>query len=160
MSAGGEVPARPGDQLRASDRDRERVVEILKEAFAEGRLDNDEFSERIIHAQAARSHAQLAALTADIPLPSASAAPAEASAWRPVQARARWTAALAATSLVLGIASVAIPSVVLIALPGVALGAVAVALSGRVHPVARWIAATGMVLAVLGMANIAGLMNL
>ena len=157
MSAGGEVPVDPRDQLRASDLDRERVIEILKEAFTEGRLDDDEISERIMHARAARTYGQLGALTADIPLASSSVAPSQASSERPPKARARWTEALAVTSLGLGIASFALPSVVLIAFPGVLLGAIALVRSGSAQPGAGWIATAGMILAALGMANVVGL---
>jgi hypothetical protein len=54
-------------RLRASDADRERVVVLLQVAFAEGALTWDEFGERIGGALTARTHADLAALAADIP---------------------------------------------------------------------------------------------
>lgn len=34
-------------ELRASDADRERVAEVLRDALAEGRLDMTEFEERL-----------------------------------------------------------------------------------------------------------------
>jgi hypothetical protein len=69
--------AEPGDELaasaggrgrmRASHADREQVIEVLKAAFVHGRLDRDEFDLRVGRALAARTYADLTALTADIP---------------------------------------------------------------------------------------------
>ena len=53
--------------LRASRADRERVIGLLKAAFVEGRLAQDEFDTRVGQALASRTHAELAAVTADIP---------------------------------------------------------------------------------------------
>jgi hypothetical protein len=55
--------------LRASDADREAVAELLREAHAEGRLDYGELDERLTQTYAARTHAELARLTADLPRP-------------------------------------------------------------------------------------------
>jgi hypothetical protein len=55
-------------RLRASHADRERVVDTLKAAFVQGGLTKEEFDERVGQALAARTHAELAALTADIPV--------------------------------------------------------------------------------------------
>lgn len=57
--------ARP--ELRASDADRERAVEVLREGFSQGRLTAEEFHERVDTAYAAKTVAQLADLTADLP---------------------------------------------------------------------------------------------
>ena len=76
--AGGEVPGMAGPngevaagadgrRLRASHADREQVVEVLKAAFVQGRLDKDEFDLRVGQALASRTCMELAALTADIP---------------------------------------------------------------------------------------------
>jgi len=65
---GPQDPAAAGrDQLRAGHADRDRVVEALKDAFADGRLTRDEFGARADRALAARTRADLAALTADLP---------------------------------------------------------------------------------------------
>ncbi|MFG2618221.1 DUF1707 domain-containing protein [Streptomyces sp. NPDC048507] len=53
--------------LRASDADRERVVERLRDAVAEGRLDMDEFGERLEAAYKSRTYAELEPLTRDLP---------------------------------------------------------------------------------------------
>jgi Domain of unknown function (DUF1707) len=56
-------------RFRASHDDRDRVVELLKSAFVEGRLVKDEFDERVGQAMASRTYAELAMLTDDIPPP-------------------------------------------------------------------------------------------
>jgi DUF1707 SHOCT-like domain/Domain of unknown function (DUF4190) len=53
--------------MRASSADRERAVDVLKAGFAEGRLTQDEYNDRMGQAYAARTYADLAALTADLP---------------------------------------------------------------------------------------------
>lgn len=66
--------AEPGNEmgggqgrLRASHADREQVIDVLKAAFVQGRLDQDEFGLRVGRALASKTYADLAALTADIP---------------------------------------------------------------------------------------------
>jgi hypothetical protein len=53
--------------IRASDADRERLVEVLKDGFAEGRLTQDEYNFRLERAYAARTYGELGALVADLP---------------------------------------------------------------------------------------------
>jgi hypothetical protein len=62
-----EDPDRP--PMRASDADREAVVEQLRVALNEGRLTITEFDERVRDAYAAITLADLAPLTADLPEP-------------------------------------------------------------------------------------------
>src|ERR1700685_472317 len=52
--------------LRASDADRDRVIELLRAALADGRLDAAEFDERLDAALAARTIDALAPLTPDL----------------------------------------------------------------------------------------------
>jgi Domain of unknown function (DUF1707)/Domain of unknown function (DUF4190) len=54
--------------MRSSSADRERAIDVLKAAFAEGRLTRDEFEERSGHVLRSQTYAQLAALTADLPV--------------------------------------------------------------------------------------------
>jgi hypothetical protein len=71
------VMAGPGDEkaanavgrghLRASHADRDHVISTLKVAFVQGRLTKDEFDLRVSQTLTSRTHADLAALTADIP---------------------------------------------------------------------------------------------
>jgi Domain of unknown function (DUF1707) len=59
-----DPPSSPA--LRASDGDRDRVIEVLRAAVADGRLDLAEFDERLGAALAARTIGALAQLTADL----------------------------------------------------------------------------------------------
>jgi hypothetical protein len=62
--------AQPGGGLvRASDADRDRTVEALAAASAEGRLSLEEYSERSDSALTARTLGDLASLTSDLPEP-------------------------------------------------------------------------------------------
>ncbi|MEH0423712.1 DUF1707 SHOCT-like domain-containing protein [Streptomyces sp. B21-083] len=54
-------------ELRASDADRERVAEILRDALAEGRLDMAEFEERLDATYQARTYGELTPITRDLP---------------------------------------------------------------------------------------------
>ena len=54
-------------RFRASHADREQVVGALQAAFVQGRLTAAELDERVGQALAARTYADLAALTADLP---------------------------------------------------------------------------------------------
>lgn len=61
----------PGWDLRASDADRERVVALLTEAAADGRLTHAEHAERTQRAYTARTLGELVPLTTDLAEPSA-----------------------------------------------------------------------------------------
>lgn len=54
--------------IRASDGDRERVVEILRDQTGQGRLTLDEFEERMSAAYAAKTWDDLRPLTRDLPI--------------------------------------------------------------------------------------------
>ena len=95
----------PGDEkaaaaarghLRASHADREQVIGTLKVAFVQGRLIKDELDLRVGQAFAARTYADLAALTADLPAGLAAARPprqpATPPARRPVKKVLTWGA--------------------------------------------------------------------
>jgi len=77
---GDEITAGAGrhSHLRASHADREHVIDILKAAFVQGRLARDEFGLRVGQALASQTHADLAALTVDIPAWLTGAQPPEA----------------------------------------------------------------------------------
>jgi hypothetical protein len=82
-----EEPAEPGPrpEMRASDADRDRVIDVLRAALGEGRLTPDEFEERMQAVLSARTFGELAPFTADLPAapgfspsaPAAAAAPPE-----------------------------------------------------------------------------------
>lgn len=75
LPAGDGSPGHGGPELRASHSDRDHVVEVLRVAAGDGRLTADELDQRLEAALTARTHRELAALTADLP-----AAPGPASA--------------------------------------------------------------------------------
>ncbi len=56
-----------GGELRASHQDRDRVVEVLRVAAGDGRLTAEELDERLEAALTARTYADLAVLTRDLP---------------------------------------------------------------------------------------------
>jgi hypothetical protein len=60
--------------IRASDEDRERVVQVLQRHTAAGRLTLDEFAERVDVAHCARTLGDLAVVTRDLPAEPAGAA--------------------------------------------------------------------------------------
>lgn len=60
--------------VRASDAERRRLADLLKQACVEGRLTLDEFGERMDRAIKARTRADLDALTQDLPISAASLA--------------------------------------------------------------------------------------
>ena len=120
---GGYPVQHPGYQvmmqatMRAASADRERAVDVLTAGFAEGRLTQDEYNDRMGRAYAARTYGELAALTADLP---AGALPMPAPAW-PVpayQPPPTGTNSMAIASMVLGVAEfftaglTAIPAVI------------------------------------------------
>jgi uncharacterized protein DUF1707 len=76
VTTGPEDPVASRDRLRAGHADREQVIEALKTAFVDGRLTKSELAARTGRALAARTYADLAALTADIPAEPVAAKPA------------------------------------------------------------------------------------
>ena len=58
----------PDPNVRASDADRERIVEQLRQHTAEGRLTMDEFEQRMSAAYAAKTYGDLTQLTRDLPV--------------------------------------------------------------------------------------------
>jgi len=83
--------------MRAATADRERAVDVLKAGFAEGRLTQDEYNDRMGRAYAARTYGELAALTADLP-----AGPLPV--WPVAAAPPAGTNSMAIASMVLGVA--------------------------------------------------------
>lgn len=118
---GGYPVQQPGYQvraqasMRAASADRERAVDVLKAGFAEGRLTQDEYNDRMGRAYAARTYGELAMLTADLP---AGASPLPAWPVPAYQPATSGTNSMAIASMVLGVAEfftaglTAIPAVV------------------------------------------------
>jgi hypothetical protein len=63
------VPPGGHGQMRASTADRESAIEILKSGFAEGRLTQEEYEERVGLAYGSRTYADLTQITWDLPAP-------------------------------------------------------------------------------------------
>jgi hypothetical protein len=55
-------------KMRASDSDRDRVVELLNAAYTEGRLSKDEYDGRLENAFSARTYADLDQIVTDLPV--------------------------------------------------------------------------------------------
>lgn len=68
-------------EIRASDADRDRIADILREALAEGRLEPEEHAERIDAVYRAKTRGELEPLVRDVP-----ACPARAAAGLPSDA--------------------------------------------------------------------------
>jgi len=112
--AGYQVAMNPG--MRAAATDRERAVDVLKAGFAEGRLTQDEYNDRMGRAYAARTYGELAALTADLPAGAFPAWPVPI--YQPPPPVVAGTNSMAIASMVLGVAEfftaglTAIPAVI------------------------------------------------
>ena len=76
-------PVAGRSRLRASDADREHVVDTLKDAFVQGMLDKDEFDIRAGRALTSRTFAELTEITRDIPLPTRLTGPRPPQSARP-----------------------------------------------------------------------------
>jgi hypothetical protein len=70
------LPERPNPHahLRASDEDRDRVVEVLRDSLMTGRLNQDEHAERLEQTLNARTLGELEPITQDLPVPGPAAA--------------------------------------------------------------------------------------
>ena len=70
----------PADRgrMRVSDADREQAADVLREAAGQGRLSMDELDERLELAFAAKTYADLAAVTHDLPQAGTALSPASA----------------------------------------------------------------------------------
>ncbi|MFF8956640.1 DUF1707 domain-containing protein [Streptomyces sp. NPDC014894] len=63
----GAAPSRASDAIRASDADRDRIADILRDALAEGRIDPEEHSERIDAVYRAKTVGELQPIVRDLP---------------------------------------------------------------------------------------------
>lgn len=57
----------PSSQMRVSDAERHEIAEQLSQHYADGRLDDEEFNERVSAAMAAKTRADLEPLLFDLP---------------------------------------------------------------------------------------------
>ncbi len=67
LEPGHGMPGGGHGSMRSSTADRDRAIDVLKAAFAEGRLSWDEFEQRSGQVYRSRTYAELATLTADLP---------------------------------------------------------------------------------------------
>jgi hypothetical protein len=56
-------------RMRASDADREKVANVLRDAYAEGRLSHDEYDERLTEVYRAATYGDLIPVMRDLPVP-------------------------------------------------------------------------------------------
>ena len=95
--------------FRASDADRERVIDALKAAFVQGRLSKDELEVRAGLALGSRTWAELTAITAEIPAVPIEARPPSEPAWAETRKRVnKKVAAWGACAVILPPALVAV----------------------------------------------------
>ena len=109
MTTGSQDLAGAGrGRLRVGHADREQVIKALKTAFVDGRLTKAEFTERTGRTLTARTYADLAALTADLPaelVTAAAAAAAVPAAPAPgIRRPMAWAAAIAGVCVVIAVA--------------------------------------------------------
>ena len=134
----------PGDRmataahgnLRASDQDRERAAEVLKTGYAEGRVDKDEYDSLLGQVYAARTVADLATLTSQLP--------GGGAALLPVPAGPPRTNSRAVASMVCGVAEFF--TLGLTSIPAVILGHIARGEIRRTGEAGDGLAMTGLVL--------------
>ena len=171
MTVGPEMIPPGQGQLRTSQADRERAADVLKAAFAEGRLDQEEYTDRVGQVHASRTYTELAELTADLPvgpfgtmlagspfpgsqplampgaLPGPPAVPGEPGAASPA---GKPVSQLAIASLFFGLATFLFPVLPLTLFPAIILG---VAALGRISTAGQrgvGLAVAGISLALLG----------
>jgi len=142
----------PADQLihdvRASDADRDRTIDMLNGAFAEGRLTMEEHDARVEHAYDARTYAELAAVSADLPAGPRGTRPSHRSdgpANRVTAVADRRTNGLAVAALVCGL----IPGITQLA--AIVLGIEALRQTRRTGERGTALAAAGLVLGTLSL---------
>ena len=122
--------------LRASDQDRERAAEVLKTGYAEGRVDKDEYDTLLGHVYTARTMADLARLTSQLP--------GGGAALLPVPAGPPRTNSRAVASMVCGVAEFF--TFCLTSIPAVILGHIARGEIRRTGEAGDGLAMTGLVL--------------
>lgn len=105
--------------MRAATADRERTVDVLKAGFAEGRLTQDEYEDRVERAYGARTYADLAALSADLPAGPGLPTVTHPGQWAPGPPPRTATNSTAVAAMILGLA---VPVFGLTAIPAIVCG--------------------------------------
>jgi len=88
--------------VRASDADRQRVIDLLRTHTADGRLTLEEFEERVGEALAARTQADLAHVLRELPVPLSARSTSSKPVERARRRRSLPTPALVALLVVVG----------------------------------------------------------
>jgi len=132
-------------RMRAADEDRDRTADVLRAAFVEGRLSQDELDDRLGKVYAARTYADLSAQTTDLPRRLPVVPPPHPLAPQP-------TNSMAIGSFVCGLLQLF--SFGLTAIPAVILGHAARRQIRRTHQPGDGFAVAGLVLGWLGIAFI------
>lgn len=144
MNSSAEMPGVAGHEVLASDSERDCAAEVLKEAFAQGRLTIEEHADRVQRVYSSRTRAELAELSADLPRAEPAAPPRESAAGLVAAGPAR-TNALAIASLVCAL----LPGLPQVA--AIVMGATAHRQIRRRGERGAALATTGMLLASLGL---------
>jgi Domain of unknown function (DUF1707)/Domain of unknown function (DUF4190) len=135
-------------RMLASTADRERALDVLRAGFAEGRLTKDEHDARVSRVYNARTYADLAVVTADLPGGQASvmsAWPPPAPVWQPANTS---TNGLAVASLICGIGQLLTAG--LTGIPAIVLGHTALRQIRRTGEEGKALATVGLTLGWIG----------
>jgi hypothetical protein len=142
--------------LRAAQADRERAIDVLKAAFAEGRLDQDEFADRVGEVHGSKSYGELAELTADLPagpLGTLTAGELPVPLPGPVDGNTTKyppTNVFAVLSFLFGLVTIVFTGAIVALLPALICGLVALPDTGPGGKRGRWMAVAGIVIALAG----------
>lgn len=146
----------PQSAMRAAHTDRDRTVDVLKAAYAEGRLSAQEYSERFDAVNRAQTYGQLAQLVADLPsgpmiAPMGGAVPMMPQTFLPppVYQPPKPTSGVAVTALVLGL--LCVPTLGTLGVPAVITGHLAYSQARRTGQAGEGMALTGLVLGYLSL---------
>jgi Domain of unknown function (DUF4190)/Domain of unknown function (DUF1707) len=104
--------------MLAANNDRERAIDVLKAGFAEGRLTQAEYNDRVARVYASRTYGELGAIVADLPAGPLGGPSHYQAAWYPPAPVAQPTNSMAVAALICGLGEfftmglTAIPAVV------------------------------------------------
>jgi hypothetical protein len=150
-------------EMRASDADRDRIADVLRDAHADGRLDYDDLLERLDASYTAKTYGDLDRLVADLPRTASqpTTRPVERPGVRRPAPPARRpsggpTNGMAVASMILGIVWAGWIGSIL----AVVFGHVALRQIGRTGQDGRGMAVAGLVLGYIGLGTLALIMVL